>query len=382
MNDNFNLLKNWATQNNCYIHQNIFINEINKYNRCLKIKNIPSNPTTFLIKISKKIILSSNEENIDIKIFKDSLLLLIEFSKKKKSFYYPYLNFLPPEEHFYTYPIYKYNITEINNFKNISLEIYKELNKFLNDINIFYNNYVKKCSQLPETYKTKEWAKYCISLYKSRSFNKLGFIPFLDLIQHENNLSHNNFIKINNDCITYDSTHISKDNELVGLYSFFTPISLYINFNITNLFEQNFIPNKITIHQDNSDLFKYKMKCLEYNNFPLNNFIILYLNNGIINDTLKFLKIIMLDNKDFSVINKNNLIDLKNKKIIITLNNEINVITYLSNYIKSLERDLDINSLNTSKYPEIYKILKIYKTIINNNKNILDNYLVKLNLKI
>lgn len=378
--EKFENLVNWIKENGGEVDDDIFIDLVDEGNRTLKVSD-NKYPNNLLIKVPKKCtIRCENEINRETKYI-ISLKLLKEFNKGKESFYFPYLDILPTNDELYSHPIYKYNEADIEEIKEISDAVYNTLTAYNNDINKFYDNYIKENEELRDEYKTLSWARYIITLYHSRSWNVLGFIPLLDMIQHSTDPQEMSSVLSQEDGSLgfVNRKKLGKGGEMSHCYSLFSKINLYLNYGIDVNFEINYVPFTLTMNPENK-LYDYKIACLKANNLYSGNNNLSFLCNEspFLPRVLIMMRILQLTEFDLKMLrvfknmkDEEQLEPLVFENNILSIENEYNSVKFLINYLEN--NKLQVKSRNM-KYKNLINILDNINEILDNKIENLKNY--------
>lgn len=348
---NFENLKKWITSTGGFIHNNIDIKNISSGNRAI-ISNGKINKEEKLFTIPKKLCINK-EKIIEIPnsgsinttypndVYSIIVLLYNIFVLKEKSFYEPYLSFLPSYNDFSYHPLFLFD-TKKDIINELSPIIYTKLLFLKNTITKNFEIVTKINNELhllPIDVLTFDNFIYCSLILQTRQWSFIGLVPLADLLQHSNNSSmflSNNIemttpIDININDLIYDNYGLMDDYSLFSSFGFIDyscDTHLYnvpINFNLkmeTPL--EKFVKNEI------SDLLKNELK------FFIGS-------NGI---SVNLLKLVRISN-----INDFDLIKIKD------------IPKYFDNVI-SIENEQKSYS----------NLLALFKSLINDKFNIITNY--------
>lgn len=217
-------LINWIRDNGGYIDPDLVIKNENEERyvelHSEKIKN------TLLFRIPKKCIIYG--ENILQLCGK----LILEMNRGEKSFFYPYIKILPSFESFKNHPLVKYNESDLEKIKEISLEAHKHLASIfakLKMLKLFYSGAVSNDTIL-----------YSTLLVYTRAWGE-GFYPFFDMLQHSNDKKDISMIKEENGDIIVNSENILKKGEIFNFYRYGSLAEFYIYYGIPKLNCNNLI---------------------------------------------------------------------------------------------------------------------------------------------
>jgi len=334
----FDLLKRWIVSNGGFVHDAIGVDEKNPGNRVLIAKDeIEEN--TMICDIPKELCLLKNPDlivNPNFSTFENDIHLVTilhkEFQLGSKSFYYPFLSYLPERDEFRHHPIYVA-------FKNPEkLNEWKEICNFSGLIDIRLTNlkfvklYLDKIAKIDIS---ADDLIYYNLLIMTRCWGNVGFVPFADLFQSRQSSI---MFLANNADHTRHNLRVDRKysvNDIIWInYGIYDDSILYTTFGfIDDIDEVASIHRSMRISlpknvDKEAELKKFiEKELLEY---KTNNLFISTL--GISNGIFEYLRIVNLTQKEYESINKDELY-MKN---IISIENEIrvyqNLFTIMINY--------------------------------------------------
>lgn len=381
--EKFANLSQWVIDNGGYVDPDIYIDLLGEGCRALRTSQTKTQGEE-LIKIPSKCCLTSAKNGSEF-CYEICHQLVREFSLGEKSFYYPYLQSLPTIENMSDYCLLKYTKDDIAELKELSVDFSSQLEKYFDDCNNIFNNYILTDNTLPDEWQTLEKVKYVNALYHTRSWNILGMIPLIDLSNHHQNPMDNNAIANTNEMRIFKTTRTyQKEEELVWTYTFLSPMNLYLNYGIDpTIFQNNYLPYTImrNVWYDekvDKTVLELKERLLDENKFGKDKMIVLYTAVGLERRVLEFMRIITLNKTDIDILKLTNpelKVENINVKEVLTMNNEMNAVRILANVVKSFNiPKLDERYVDLPKYKTLVKSLKLQRQIIELNIRNLHNY--------
>jgi len=369
--ENYNLLIKWIIENGGSLDSTVYLDNSNPSNRTLCV-NSDHEPGKILLAVPAKCSLKG--ENV----FDTCLKLALEISKGASSFYYPYIQSLPTASDLIDIPIYEYFNKDLDELRKVCSPFVTLLELHYNNIKELHSNYLTINLDLPEKCKTIEFALYLITIYNTRVWENVGFIPLIDLCQHTNNIITNSSINVTPDFRNFvNRISLKKGDEITWCYNIKTNIVLYANYGIPQIIPQ-YINSSINYNFDlDTELVKFQKECLVANNLNVNNYMnILYSSNGFNSDLFNLGRILNMDDFDLKFIkflNNNELkpVNFSNNNII-SLRNELKTIKFFK---QDLEQFKKIFTPQTEKvYPIITDMCNTNVAIINILLSQLQNY--------
>jgi hypothetical protein len=334
MSNSFEKLKEWIIKNGGYIHPGIGIDESCPENRILISKQkIEKNELIFKIPkhlcINGEIDLSLNELfTISAKDIRKIISLDREFQLGEKSIHYPYLSMLQDLKSYETHPYYqiKYHPEKSTEWQKIcNFSKICEIRVLKNKVTKMY---FEKILKLPLT---DEQILYYELLIMTRSWDKLGFVPFADLFQSTQDSKM--FLVENEEkthCqLTVDRTY--EPNQTIWInYGIFDESLLYTNFGfIDDIDEKRNLSRtlrvtlpKLSNQRNLSETELWKFQEQKLSTLPKNE--IYFSSKGISNCLMAYLRVLNLSEKDYLFLDKD-----KDFKTIVSLENEINVLKFV-----------------------------------------------------
>lgn len=327
----FDRLKEWIVSNGGVIHDAIGIDESDVGNRVLVARQDISK-NTLILEVPKHLCLNKDKEievKEEFKKFENYIhlvsLLRREFNLGSKSFYEPYLSFLPRVEDFYSHPFYiayknPEKLTEWQKICTFSGTISIVMTKFK-----FIKLYFDKISSIdfPE-----DDMLYYYLLAITRSWGDVGLVPFADLFQSRQTsmMFLDKDEKDINQILTVDREY--KPNDVIWInYGLYDDTLVYSNFGfIDDIEDQENIHRSMRImltkegNQSGNlkrfvsrELEKYKSNGLFFSSL------------GISKTIIEYLRIINLTQDEYDKIDQDDLLKWIYMKKIISLDNELKV---------------------------------------------------------
>ena len=373
----FDKLTKWVIDNGGYVDKDLYVSESGEIvgdspDRTLKIKNHKGKDTR-LFKIPKVCTITSDNTDRYSFMREICIKLIKEMSLKQKSFYYPYLCSLPSIDQIQTIPYLKLNKSNI--FKKTFSETHI-VRKYVNTLNNNMLDIMKDLDDMDIDDEQKErLAEYSIGLYKSRTWNKYGFVPLADLMNHINNsIFATTITNKSTSYISYD-TCVSMDTgcEVAYCYNINTPIRIYLDYGI--------MPNQIKKNSINMNIFynqntaKFKNKYLTKFGYPITDkyYILFYDDGYITHDDLQLMRILMMDIDDeISIKGKSD----KFVKGIITMNNEIKILQFLLKFLNNCKIQFSIIDDMDDITADLIEVIQYQNSICDKNiQSIINHWL-------
>lgn len=337
----FERLKEWIISNGGYIHDGIGIDETNEKNRVLIAKENISKDT-LIFEIPKHLCLTENPDlnvNPNFSKFKKEIHLVSvlkrEFDLGSKSFYEPYLSFLPSIEDLKEHPVYiaYKNPEKLSEWKDIcifsgSVSIAITNFKF---VKLYFDNIAN--IDFPE-----DDMLYYYLLMITRSWGELGFVPFADLFQSRQT-STMFLAKDDEDTkqkLTVDRNY-NPDDVIWINYGLFDETLIYSNFGfIDDIDNQEFIHRSMRVMLTKEGKQEGPLKEFvinELSKYKANN--LFFSTAGISKAVFEYLRIINLTEKEYESISKDELNNQDYMKNLISIENEFKVYRSLFSIIFS-----------------------------------------------
>jgi hypothetical protein len=190
----FDKLVNWVNQNGGFVSPKLAMDETDKNNRSMYAKEkINSGEQLFLV--PPLLCIQSNDTappEVPLPIQRDYQLikeLLKQWTLGDKSFYEPYLSYLPSYSSFITNPMYHlyFHRQELVLVQKISLYaplIQQKLSQLDLLIQLMLNEPIAQQYSATTNKSLQEGVLYAYLLIHSRSWNDFGLVPIADLLQH------------------------------------------------------------------------------------------------------------------------------------------------------------------------------------------------------
>lgn len=221
----FQELINWSKNKGAFIDCDLELKEIEEGNRSLITKqDIPKDH--IIIKYPKKYGIPVKNNMI--------LDLLSEMIKGEQSEFSTYLTLLPKSVN-----LPKFTNEDYEGFEKSYPELYLMIQRTRTIIKALYEHISKL--DIDEKYKSRDFVEYLYNLYRTRAWSEWGFLPLLDFFQHDNEPNLRINAKEEDDCIMVSALRdIKAGEELTHRYSVYSPLTLYYNYGIEEMFDKNF----------------------------------------------------------------------------------------------------------------------------------------------
>lgn len=327
----FDQLKEWIVSNGGFIHDGIGIDETNVGNRVLIAKEeIPRD--TLIFEIPRRLCVVRNDNlkvNPNFEKFEREIHLVSvlkqEFGLGEKSFYYPYLNFLPSIEDFKDHPVYIA-------YKNAEkLSEWRKICTFSGAVSIVMTNlkFVKLYfDKMMKVEFSEDELLYYYLLIITRTWGEVGFVPFADLFQSRQTsmMFLDKKDDTMNQILTVDRDY--KINDVIWInYGLFDDCLTYSSFAfVDDIDNTESLPRSMRVILSKEGKQQGTLRefvKVELGKYKANN---LFFNSGGVSKAIfEYLRIINLSQKEYETIPKNDIEQGTYMKRIISIENEFKV---------------------------------------------------------
>jgi hypothetical protein len=337
----FDRLKEWIISNGGVIHDGIGIDESNVGNRVLIAKEeIPKD--TLIFEIPKDLCIIRNHNlkvNPNFEKFEREIHLVSflkqEFELGPKSFYYPYLNFLPLIEDFKDHPVYVgyKNPTKLSEWRKIC--VFSGAASIAMTNLKFVKLYFDKMTKIEIS---EDELLYYYLLIITRTWGEVGFVPFADLFQSRQ--TSGMFLEKNEEnmrqILTVDRNY--KTNDVIWInYGLYDDSLIYTNFGfIDDMDRSESLPRSMRVNLTKEGKQEGVLK--EFVSSELNKFkpnTLFFSTSGISKAIFEYLRIINLTEKEYELIMNDELDRMNYMKKIVSIENEFKVYQNLFSLIFS-----------------------------------------------
>lgn len=359
----FDNLMSWVRNAGGYVDSSLFLDVSNESNRSLKVKN-PQRPGAVLIRVPDCCLIGGKD------IYETCMNLLLEMNKGRESFFHPYLDMLPGPEQLTHLPIYTFTRSDLPKIQKCSVHFAQQLNAYFNEIETFHTEHLLKSDLIPLEYKKYHYALYALALYHSRAWNQRGFIPLIDLSQHENNMALSNSINFADEMSIYiNQKYLKRGEELAWFYNLNSNLGLYANYGIPSI-SPNLIPSAVSFDGDKeTELVKYQKECFKLNgvNIDKKELKFVYTETGLHPEALMVGRILQLSERDLGYLklqNDGRLEPLKiNEQKVISMRNEFAMVKLFLKQLTDYKVGLD-SSDESEDFPVVTACVKKNKEVV------------------
>lgn len=357
-------LVQWIRDSGGMVDPSVYLDVSNPDNRALKV-NTAQRPGAILMSVPDKCTIGG-KNTIEV-----CMNLLREFAKGRESFYYPFINTLPTPDNLSHLPLYKFTRADLPKLQKTSLQIAQQLNSYFDEVEKLHTEHMLKANDLHDEYKRYHYALYMVALYHSRAWEGKGFIPLLELTQHENNLSLASCIHFTNEkCLLVNQKYLKKGEELAWCYTLNTNLGLYVNYGIPAI-TPTLLPSVVFFDGDkDSDVVRYQKECFKVNNINTDKkeLKFAYTENGLHHEALMVGRILQLNDRDLGYLKSQNDGKLEPLKIsdtkIVSMRNELAMIKVFLKQLMDYKSSMD-QSDESAEFPTL-------TACIINNKKVID----------
>ena len=371
-NTKFERLLDWVRENGGFIHSSIYLDDQDPDNRVIRVK-CPHQFNTELIKIPSKCCLGSDKavsEEKSANLINTCVHLIVQLAQGEKSFWAPFLEMFPTADNLSHLPLYKHTRHELADLQQVSPIFAGQLGQYFRETDTVLAK-LKERDDIPKEFKEYHCALYAVAIYHSRAWDSKGFIPVIDLIQHENNIGLSNNVVLGQEHNSFVTrTFLKKDEELTWFYSINNNLVLYANYGIPDVLAKVFIPASLIFDLEaDTTVSRYQRDCLEANKVAIQKELkIIYTDDGIHSDALVVARILQLDERDLGYIRADNDGELKplvfKDRAIVSARNETAMLRALMKQLRDYREQME-SSRENPKYPEITGFVEKNRAVVN-----------------
>jgi len=389
----FEKLKKWIIDNGGNVDEDIYIDVISDGVRGLKVAQ-KKLQNQVLISVNKKCTIISDRkvEGISEQVM-CCLKFIQEYSGGKESFYFPYFDILPTIEDLKKdqHQLMIFDETDYPQLQKISPKLVQGHLEatFHKEVKTLFK-LICEDSDLDERFKTLDLVKYALTLYHSRAWGNFGFIPLTDMTNHKNDPDCSGHVENPKDrnVINFSIPKpLNKGDEILWQYNFFSPVQLYMNYNINPDLLPNHqltLPIEFKLDED-TEINRLRRKLIRKNRLNRDKTTYIFTVNGMFKDINRIfptIRVAALDENDMVLLRLNCEKD-EEKEVVpfmvnmpICIDNEFRCIKTLLKYLRDCDicgEELDSKKFD-KKYLTLIKTLNTQYKIVHKNISDLETY--------